>query len=114
MHTLLTILHVIVAVFMVLVILLQTGKGANMGSAFGGGASQTMFGSSGAGNFLTKLTTAAAIIFMITSLTLTTMTSKRETRSVIKDEAGQSAKPQPEEKKAPAPGASKPTAEEDK
>lgn len=94
MYTFLIILHVIVAIFLVLVVLLQTGKGAAMGSAFGGGASQTMFGSAGAGNFLTKLTTGAAIVFMITSMALTIAISKKGERSVIKDEpVSQTAKP---------------------
>ena len=94
MYTFLIILHVIVALFLILVVLLQTGKGAAMGSAFGGGASQTMFGSAGAGNFLTKLTTAAAIVFMITSLALTILISKKGEHSVIKDEpVSQTAKP---------------------
>jgi preprotein translocase subunit SecG len=63
-----TILHIIVSLGLILVVLLQTGK-ADMGAVFGG-SSSTIFGSSGAGNFLTKLTTAMAIVFMITSLTL--------------------------------------------
>lgn len=83
MHTFLTVLHVIAALFLVFVVLLQTGKGAAMGSGLGGGSSQTMFGSSGAGNFLTKLTTGAAILFMVTSLTLATISSKKESRSVM-------------------------------
>ncbi len=86
MQTLLIVVHVIVALFLVLVVLLQTGKGANMGSAFGGGSSQTLFGSSGAGNFLTKLTTVAAILFMITSLSLTTFSSNKENQSVIQSD----------------------------
>jgi preprotein translocase subunit SecG len=63
-----TIIHVLVSIGLILVVLLQTGK-ADMGAVFGG-SSSTIFGSSGAGNFLTKLTTAMAIVFMITSLTL--------------------------------------------
>ena len=63
-----TIIHVIVSIGLILVVLLQTGK-ADMGAVFGG-SSSTIFGSSGAGNFLTKLTTGMAIVFMITSLTL--------------------------------------------
>jgi preprotein translocase subunit SecG len=63
-------IHVLSCVFLIVVVLLQTGKGADMGAVFGGG-SQTLFGSSGAGNFLTKLTTATAITFMLTSLILT-------------------------------------------
>lgn len=69
MHIFLTILHISVCVILVLVVLLQAGKGANMGAAFGG-SSQTVFGSSGAGSFLGKLTTFVAVVFMLTSLTL--------------------------------------------
>src|SRR5258706_14187238 len=70
MIILVTIVHVIVSIGLILVVLLQAGKGADMGAVFGG-ASSTIFGSSGAGNFLTRLTTGAAIVFMTTSLTLT-------------------------------------------
>ena len=101
MHTFLIVLHVVVALFLVLIVLLQTGKGAAMGSAFGSGASQTMFGSSGAGDFLSKLTTAAAVVFMLTSLSLATVSSREEVKSVIPDttdttsaEKGDSEKPE--------------------
>jgi preprotein translocase subunit SecG len=70
MTILITVVHVIACIILVLVVLLQAGKGADMGAVFGG-ASSTIFGSSGAGNFLTRLTTAAAIVFMTTSLALT-------------------------------------------
>ena len=70
MHTLVTILHILACLILIMIVLLQAGKGANMGAAFGG-SSQTVFGSSGAGTFLGKLTAAVAIIFMLTSLTLT-------------------------------------------
>ena len=70
MIILITVVHVIACVILVLVVLLQAGKGADMGAVFGG-ASSTIFGSSGAGNFLTRLTTGAAIVFMTTSLALT-------------------------------------------
>ena len=70
MMILVTIVHVIACVILVLTVLLQAGKGADIGAVFGG-ASTTIFGSSGAGNFLTRLTTGAAIVFMATSLTLT-------------------------------------------
>ena len=83
MHTFLTVLHVIVGLFLILVILLQAGKGAAMGASLGSAGSQAMFGSSGAGNFLTKLTTAAAITFMITSLSLAVVSSKKDQDSVI-------------------------------
>jgi len=83
MQTVITVFHVIGAFMLIIVILLQSGKGAAMGSGLGGGSSQTMFGSSGAGNFLTKLTTGVAILFMITSLTLSMLSSKKDSRSVM-------------------------------
>jgi len=64
-----TVVHIIASIGLILVVLLQQGKGAEMGAVFGG-SSSTIFGSSGAGNFLTRLTTGMAIVFMITSLTL--------------------------------------------
>ena len=70
MDTAVTVLHVIVCVFLVAVVLLQRGRGAQVGAVFGGGGGGTMFGSRGAGNFLTKLTTGAAVVYMLTSLSL--------------------------------------------
>ena len=70
MSLLLVILHVIVAVALILVVLLQTGKGASMGAAFGGGSSGTVFGSRGPASFMSKMTAVAAIVFMLTSLGL--------------------------------------------
>ncbi len=84
MITLITVLHIIAALFLILVVLLQQGKGASMGAAFGAGSSQTMFGSSGSKSFLTKLTAGAAALFMITSLTLATLSRTQEADSVIK------------------------------
>ena len=83
MNTLITVLHVLAAFSLILTVLLQAGKGAAMGSGLGGGSSQTMFGSSGAGNFLTKLTTGIAILFMVTSLTLATFSNQNKSSSVI-------------------------------
>lgn len=83
MNTLITVIHVLAAFSLILTVLLQAGKGAAMGSGLGGGSSQTMFGSSGAGNFLTKLTTGIAILFMVTSLTLATISNKSKSSSVI-------------------------------
>ncbi len=73
MEGLITILHVLVCVCLIAIVLLQKGKGADMGVALGGAASNTVFGARGAGNFLTKLTTGAAIVFMVTSLVLSRM-----------------------------------------
>jgi preprotein translocase subunit SecG len=81
MYTLLITLHVLVCLVLILIVLLQAGKGANMGAAFGG-SSQTVFGSSGAGTFLGKLTAAIAIIFMLTSMILT-YTASHRTSSLI-------------------------------
>jgi preprotein translocase subunit SecG len=69
--TLILVVHVVVCVALIMIILLQTGKGADIGAVFGGGSSQTLFGSSGATPFLSKLTIAAAVIFMVTSIVLT-------------------------------------------
>lgn len=78
-------IHVIMCITLIMVVLLQTGKGADIGSAFGAGSSQTVFGSSGAGGFLSKFTTIAAIIFMLTSLTLTYFSGDRSAESIMKD-----------------------------
>ena len=76
MTVFLTILHIVVCITLILIVLLQAGKGANMGAAFGG-SSQTVFGSGGAGTFLGKMTAAVAIIFMLTSITLTYTASRK-------------------------------------
>ncbi|MFH1148621.1 MAG: preprotein translocase subunit SecG [Pseudomonadota bacterium] len=76
MHILVTIIHVIVCVVLILVVLLQAGKGASMGAVFGG-SSQTIFGSSGPGTFLGKMTTVVAIIFMLTSFSLSYSASRK-------------------------------------
>jgi len=77
METLVTVIHVTVSVFLVIFVLLQAGKGAGMGAAFGGG-SATVFGGRGPATFLQKLTTAMAIIFMLTSIALAKLATKKE------------------------------------
>jgi len=79
------IVHVLVCFLLILIVLLQTSKGADIGAAFGGGASQTLFGSAGPGGFLTKITTGVAIIFMITSIGLAYMSSHRTGSSIMKE-----------------------------
>jgi preprotein translocase subunit SecG len=69
MQTALIILHVLASLTLIVLVLLQTGKGSDIGAVFGG-SSQTLFGSTGAATFLTKLTTVVAVIFIITSLAL--------------------------------------------
>ena len=86
MSILLIIIHIIVCIALIMIVLLQTGKGADMGAAFGGGSSQTLFGSTGASTFLSKATTAAAVIFMLTSLVLAYMSGHRPgEQSVVTD-----------------------------
>jgi len=85
MSLILIIVHVIVCVALIMIVLLQTGKGADMGAAFGGGSSQTLFGSTGASTFLSKATTIAAIIFMVTSLWLAYNSSHKKGSSIMKD-----------------------------
>ena len=79
MVVLLTILHVIVCFFLIAVVLLQSGKSADIAAAFGGMGSQTAFGPRGAATVLSKATTWAAVIFMITSLTLAIIASHART-----------------------------------
>jgi preprotein translocase subunit SecG len=78
MTALLIIFHILICIALILIVLLQTGKGADMGATFGGGSSQTLFGSSGASTFLTKSTTFVAIAFMVTSLSLAYISSSRQ------------------------------------
>lgn len=96
MITLVTIIHIIVSIGLILVVLLQTGKGADMGAVFGG-SSSTIFGSSGAGNFLTRLTTGMAVVFMITSLTLGYFSGRKPSATIFdsqRPEVGQPARQQ--------------------
>ncbi|MBD3670941.1 MAG: preprotein translocase subunit SecG [Gammaproteobacteria bacterium] len=83
METVILVIHIITTVALVVMVMLQTGKGAEAGAAFGGGASSTVFGSSGAGSFLTRTTAILATVFFITSLSLAYLSGKGpETRSV--------------------------------
>ncbi len=95
MFIFLIIIHVIVCAAVVLVVLLQQGEGANIGATFGSGGSQTIFGSRGSGNFLTKLTAAAGAIFMVTSILLAKIESHASTSSVVKTPAGNAVKMPP-------------------
>ena len=83
MVILLTILHVIVCFFLIAVVLLQSGKSADIAAAFGGMGSQTAFGPRGAATILTKATTWATVIFMITSLSLAIIASRKRTSSIL-------------------------------
>ncbi len=87
MYTLIIILHVIVSITLILIILLQTGKGTDIGAVFGGGSSQTLFGSSGPTSFLGKLTAAAAVVFMLTSLFLAYFAGSKSSPTIMKGAA---------------------------
>ena len=103
MITGLSILHIFVSVSLGLIVLLQAGKGASMGAAFGG-ASQTIFGSPGAAGFLTKITTGAAVLFMMTSFFLTILSSQR-TSTILEETRTEITETLPSEEALPAPGA---------
>ncbi len=77
MATLLLVLHFLVCFVLIAVVLLQRGKGADLGAALGGGGANTLFGGRGAGNFLTKLTTGSAVVFMCTSFSLAYLGSEK-------------------------------------
>ena len=70
MHVFIAVAHIVVCIVLILIVLLQSGRGADMGAVFGGGSSQTVFGSSGPGTFLGKVTAVIATVFMLTSLWL--------------------------------------------
>lgn len=95
MTALIITIHIVVCIALILIVLLQTGKGASMGAVFGGAGSQALFGNTGAASFLGKLTTWAAVIFMITSLALAYI-SKSGGKSVVSNIA-----PVTQQKQAP-------------
>jgi len=97
MTTLLVTIHLIVAVLLIVLVLVQRGQGADMGSSFGGGGAQTLFGSPGSGSFLGKATGALAGVFMMTSLSLAFFTQQQAGSSVER-----AAIPQQQQPTAPA------------
>ena len=119
MSILLTIVHVVVCVFLVIVVLLQSGKAADLAGAFGGMGSQTAFGPRGAATVLSKATTIAAALFMLTSLSLSIMATRNAGAgtSVLErtGKAGSQQKAAPGQAPAtgvqPVPGAPAPTVE---
>ena len=103
MITGLSLLHILVCVALILIVLLQAGKGASMGAAFGG-ASQTIFGSPGAAGFLTKITTVAAVLFMMTSIFLSIVSTERSS-TVLEETTTEMTETIPSEEPVPVPGA---------
>jgi preprotein translocase subunit SecG len=110
MQTLIMVFHVLAAVAIVVLVLLQHGKGADMGAAFGSGSAGSLFGSSGAANFLSRATGALAAVFFVTSLGLTFLSASPSksggVTQTIKSDAGTPAASQPA---APAPSAPAPS-----
>ncbi len=82
METAILIVHFVVAIFLIATILLQTGKGTDLGAALGAGSSQTVFGPRGATTLLHKITIAAAVTFLVTSISLAYL-SRQEAGSVL-------------------------------
>ena len=101
MTVLLVILHIIVSIFLILVVLIQQGKGADLAGAFGGGGSQTAFGARGATTLLHKLTTAFFVLFVITSMTLAILQARP--RASVMSGAPAAAAPAPAAPATPAP-----------
>ena len=89
MTTLLLIIHIVVCFALILIVLLQGGKGADIGATFGAGSSQTVFGATGGQSFMGKLTTGAAVIFMLTSLFLAYYYAKPGADSIMPETIGQ-------------------------
>ena len=107
---LLTLLHIIVCLILIVAVLLQSGKGADLAGAFGGGGSQTAFGSRGPATFLTRITTFAAITFMITALALSIFYTHSSSSggSNLPEEDAVPAKPVASRPVAPAPAPTAP------
>ncbi len=102
MVILLTIIHIIVCFFLIIVVLLQSGKSADIAAAFGGMGSQTAFGPRGAATVLSKATTWATVIFMITSLSLAIIASRKRAGSILSG-AGRPAQTQGQTQPSQAP-----------
>src|SRR3989338_2066382 len=83
MEILITVVHYLICLFLIVVILLQAGKGADIGAAFGAGGSQTLFGPRGAATFLSKLTAGGAVAFILTSVGLVQISKGKGEKSVL-------------------------------
>lgn len=107
MTVLLISIHVLVCFAIIVIVLLQAGKGAEVGASFGSSSSQTVFGASGSQSFMSKLTTGAATIFMLTSLSLAYFYGDSTSSSVMPDQSAP-----PASQQAPAPDSAPPTSSE--
>ena len=88
-ETILSVVHVLACLFLIVVVLLQQGKGGGLGAAFGGAASQQVFGGRGAGDLLTRLTAITAAVFMTTSVVLAYMASSGDRSLRAAEESGE-------------------------
>jgi preprotein translocase subunit SecG len=113
MQTLVLLVHVLAAVGIVVLVLLQHGKGADMGAAFGSGSAGSLFGSAGAANFLSRTTAILAAIFFVTSLGLTYFSAPSKSGGVTQhlDVPASKSEATPA---APAPSAPAPASDADK
>ncbi len=111
METLVWVLHVLSAVSVIVLVLLQHGKGADMGAAFGSGSSGSLFGASGSANFLSRTTGVLAAVFFITSLGLTYLSSHKIGGAGVMDKVAPAQAPKAAEPEPPVPaeGTSKAT-----
>ncbi|OPZ57518.1 MAG: Protein-export membrane protein SecG [Deltaproteobacteria bacterium ADurb.Bin510] len=91
MHIFIMVVHIITCILLVIAVLLQAGKGADLGAVFGGGGSQALFGSAGPADFLNKATRVLVGIFMLTSLTLGYFATSEPSKSVMGKAASQQA-----------------------
>ena len=103
MYILALVVHIIVCIFLIIVVLLQSGKAADLAGAFGGMGSQTAFGPRGSATLLSKATTISAVIFMVTSLSLSILATRRSGLGVTVLEGGQTKSAPAKSQPAPAP-----------
>jgi len=108
METLVLVIHIVLALSLIALILLQQGKGADAGASFGAGASQTVFGGRGSTGFLVKLTAIVAVILLVTSITLGIMT-KHKVASMSTAGIPQTPPATTQQKNIPAPSSSTPS-----
>jgi preprotein translocase subunit SecG len=104
MYTFLVVIQVVVAIALIGLVLVQHGKGADAGAAFGSGASGTVFGSRGSANFLTRATAVCATVFFLASLSLAYVVQARRPVQSVTDTVAPAAPTVPEESVAPAAG----------
>jgi preprotein translocase subunit SecG len=103
MEILLLVIHVAAAIAIIALVLLQHGKGADMGAAFGGGSSGSMFGASGSANFLSRSTAILATIFFLTSIALTVFVGKSAESEGVMNKAADPAKSESPASQVPVP-----------